>query len=76
MAQGTYSELQGSGLDFVSLLKSDEEPERGSRSADTDRLSLRSHSSLTSYNSLLPPESCKAEQLPVGTSPEVCLLLL
>ncbi|XP_074520696.1 ATP-binding cassette sub-family C member 4-like [Halichoeres trimaculatus] len=67
MAQGTYSELQGSGLDFVSLLKSDEEQERGSRSADTDRLSLRSHSSLCSYNSLLPPESSKADQLPAET---------
>ncbi|XP_041637494.1 ATP-binding cassette sub-family C member 4-like [Cheilinus undulatus] len=63
MAQGTFSELQSSGLDFVSLLKSDEEQERGSRSADTDRVSLRSHSSLTSFNSLLPPESTKGDQL-------------
>uniref|UniRef100_UPI0037E8F146 ATP-binding cassette sub-family C member 4-like n=1 Tax=Semicossyphus pulcher TaxID=241346 RepID=UPI0037E8F146 len=64
MAQGTYSELQGSGLDFVSLLKSDEEQDARSRSADTDRLSLHSHNSLCSYNSLLPPESCKSSQLP------------
>ncbi|CAJ1086991.1 LOW QUALITY PROTEIN: multidrug resistance-associated protein 4-like [Xyrichtys novacula] len=65
MAQGTYSELQSSGVDFVSLLKSDEEQEHNSRSADTDRLSLRSHSSLTSYNSLLPADSNKKDQISI-----------
>ncbi|XP_045910008.1 ATP-binding cassette sub-family C member 4-like isoform X2 [Micropterus dolomieu] len=73
MAQGTYNELQCSGLDIVSLLKSDEEQERWSRSAEPDKLSLhsqrtvRSHSSHCSNSSLLPPESNWTDQLPVDT---------
>ncbi|XP_038572955.1 multidrug resistance-associated protein 4-like isoform X2 [Micropterus salmoides] len=73
MAQGTYNELQCSGLDIVSLLKSDEEQERCSRSAEPDKLSLhsqrtvRSHSSHCSNSSLLPPESNWTDQLPVDT---------
>ncbi|XP_060888303.1 ATP-binding cassette sub-family C member 4-like [Labrus mixtus] len=63
MAQGTYSDLQGSGLDFVSLVKSVEEQDGGS--ADTDRVSLQSHRSHCSSSSLLPPDSNnKADQLP------------
>ncbi|XP_030600304.1 multidrug resistance-associated protein 4-like [Archocentrus centrarchus] len=65
--QGTYSELQSSGLDMVSLLRSDEEP----RSADPEKLSShsqrtnRSHDSHCSSSSLLPPESSCTDQLPV-----------
>ncbi|XP_041822005.1 ATP-binding cassette sub-family C member 4-like isoform X1 [Chelmon rostratus] len=72
-ALGTYSELQRSDLDIVSLLRSDEEQDRWSRSADPDRLSLHSqrttlsHSSHCSYSSLLPPESSCTDQLPVET---------
>ncbi|XP_020506427.1 LOW QUALITY PROTEIN: ATP-binding cassette sub-family C member 4 [Labrus bergylta] len=63
MAQGTYSDLQGSGLDFVSLLKSVEEQDEGS--ADADRVSLQSHGSHCSSSSLLRPDSNnKADQLP------------
>nr|XP_046238010.1 ATP-binding cassette sub-family C member 4-like isoform X2 [Scatophagus argus]XP_046238011.1 ATP-binding cassette sub-family C member 4-like isoform X2 [Scatophagus argus]XP_046238012.1 ATP-binding cassette sub-family C member 4-like isoform X2 [Scatophagus argus]XP_046238013.1 ATP-binding cassette sub-family C member 4-like isoform X2 [Scatophagus argus] len=73
MAQGTFSELLRPGLDVVSLLRSDEEQNRWSRSADPDELSLRSHrtnrshSSHCSYTSLLPPESSCTEELPVET---------
>lgn len=73
MAKGTYNELQCSGLDIVSLLKSEEEQERLSGSADRDKLSLHSqrtncsHGSHCSYSSLLPPEGNCADQLPVGT---------
>lgn len=71
MAQGTYSELCSSGLDVVSLLRSDEEQERLAQSTDADKLSShsqRTHDSHCSYSSLLPPESDGTEQLPVGTS--------
>lgn len=73
MAEGTYSELQQSGLDIVSLMRTEEEQERRSRSADPDRLSLQSqrtaqsHSSHCSHSSLLPPESSCAQDLPVGS---------
>uniref|UniRef100_A0A8C4NTG3 Multidrug resistance-associated protein 4 n=1 Tax=Dicentrarchus labrax TaxID=13489 RepID=A0A8C4NTG3_DICLA len=72
-AQGTASELQRSGLNIVSLLRSDEEQDRWSQSADPDKLSLHSqrnnlsHSSHCSYSSLLPPESDCTDQLPVET---------
>lgn len=65
MAQGTYSELQNSGLDAASLLRSDEEPERRSRSAEPDKLSL--HSSHCSYSSLPQQDSARTDQLPVRT---------
>ncbi|KAM4711153.1 ATP-binding cassette sub-family C member 4-like isoform 1-T1 [Anableps anableps] len=70
MGQGTYNELQSSGLDMVSLLRKDEEQERWSRSADSDRLSLLSqwtnfsHGSHCSHNSLLPSDSICPDQLP------------
>lgn len=73
MAQGTYTELRRSGLDIVSLLRTDEEHDRLSRSADPDKMSLlsqrtvRSHSSHSSYSSLLPPEGSGTGELPVGT---------
>uniref|UniRef100_A0A3P8TFX2 Multidrug resistance-associated protein 4 n=1 Tax=Amphiprion percula TaxID=161767 RepID=A0A3P8TFX2_AMPPE len=72
MGQGTYSELQCSGLDVVSLLRIEEEQDR-TRSADPEKLSLisqrtnHSHSSQCSYSSLLPPESNSPEQPPVQT---------
>ncbi|KAM4560262.1 ATP-binding cassette sub-family C member 4-like [Odontesthes bonariensis] len=73
MSQGTYSELHSAGLDVVSLLKSDEEQERRSRSADPERLSLHSQktnfsrSSSCSYSSLLPSDGNCTDQLPVET---------
>lgn len=82
MAQGTYSELQRSDLDIVSLLKSNEEHEQWARSADPDKLSLHSrrttlsHSSHCSYSSLLPPEINWADQIPVGTFPKYNLIFL
>ncbi|KAG8004595.1 Multidrug resistance-associated protein 4 [Nibea albiflora] len=71
-AQGTYNELQHSGLDIVSLLGSDKEHSRLSPSADGDEVSLhgqtdRSHASQPPSSSLPPPESDKADQLPVET---------
>ncbi|XP_041835127.1 ATP-binding cassette sub-family C member 4-like [Melanotaenia boesemani] len=66
MTQGTYNELQSSGLDVVCLLRSDDEQER-----DPDRLSLHSQrtnfsqSSHCSNSNLLPPDS--TDQLPVET---------
>ncbi|XP_049919634.1 ATP-binding cassette sub-family C member 4-like isoform X3 [Epinephelus moara] len=70
MAQGTYNELQSSGLDIVSLQKISEEQERLSRSGDSDRQSLlsqRTIQSQSSHSSLLPPESSCVDQLPVET---------
>ncbi|XP_033471881.1 ATP-binding cassette sub-family C member 4-like isoform X2 [Epinephelus lanceolatus] len=70
MAQGTYNELQSSGLDIVSLQKISEEQERLSRSGDSDRQSLlsqRTIQSQSSHSSLLPPESSRVDQLPVET---------
>ncbi|XP_047432400.1 ATP-binding cassette sub-family C member 4-like [Mugil cephalus] len=69
MAQGTYTELQGSGMDVASLLRSDEDQDPSSPSAEPDKLSLHSqrttlsHGSHCSYSSLLPPEG--ADKLPV-----------
>uniref|UniRef100_A0AAQ5ZXT7 Multidrug resistance-associated protein 4 n=1 Tax=Amphiprion ocellaris TaxID=80972 RepID=A0AAQ5ZXT7_AMPOC len=71
MGQGTYSELQCSGLDVVSLLRIEEEQDR-TRSADPEKLSLisqrtnHSHSSQCSYSSLLPAESNSPEQPPAA----------
>ncbi|XP_072240527.1 ATP-binding cassette sub-family C member 4-like isoform X2 [Leuresthes tenuis] len=73
MSRGTYSELQSSGLDMVSLLRSDEEQERPPRSADPEILSLHSQrtnfsrSSSCSYSSLLPSDGSCIDQLPVET---------
>ncbi|KAM9334128.1 ATP-binding cassette sub-family C member 4-like [Symphorus nematophorus] len=73
MAKGSYSELQRLDCDIMSLLRSDEEQDRWSRSADPDKLSLNSqrtthsHSSHCSYSSLLPQENNYTEQLPVET---------
>ncbi|XP_049425689.1 ATP-binding cassette sub-family C member 4-like [Epinephelus fuscoguttatus] len=70
MAQGTYNELQSSGLDIVSLQKISEGQERLSRSGDSDRQSLlsqRTIQSQSSQSSLLPPESSRVDQLPVET---------
>ncbi|KAM9836010.1 ATP-binding cassette sub-family C member 4-like [Aulostomus maculatus] len=73
MAHSTYNELQGSGLDIVTLLKSDEDLGRWSQSADPDKQSShsmrtsQSHNSHCSYSSLLPPESNGPDHLPVET---------
>uniref|UniRef100_A0A668S9Z1 Multidrug resistance-associated protein 4 n=1 Tax=Oreochromis aureus TaxID=47969 RepID=A0A668S9Z1_OREAU len=62
MVQGTYSELQSTGLDMVSLLRSDEEQEQMSQFADPEKLSLQSRwtndsdSSHCFLNCPLPPE--------------------
>uniref|UniRef100_A0A671USD4 Multidrug resistance-associated protein 4-like n=1 Tax=Sparus aurata TaxID=8175 RepID=A0A671USD4_SPAAU len=58
MCQGTYNQLQHSGLDIVSLLRSEEEQDRLSQLASPGRLSLysqRSNGSHCSHSSLLPP---------------------
>ena len=67
MAQGTYKELHSSGLDMMSLMRSDEEQEQWPPSGDSDKLSLRSQRTNCSHSSLLPPESHLTNQLPVGT---------
>ncbi|KAM3862000.1 ATP-binding cassette sub-family C member 4-like [Diretmus argenteus] len=72
VARGTYSELQGSGLDFTSLLKEreDQEEERQSTTPIPGALSRRSHtfsqSSMRSLSSSLYSLMEGAEQLPVG----------
>ncbi|XP_061760631.1 ATP-binding cassette sub-family C member 4-like [Nerophis ophidion] len=69
IAQGTYSELQSSGLDVGCLLKSTEEQEQQSWSANCDAVSLasrwtnHSNSSLHSHSSLLPPACGGYDQL-------------
>lgn len=75
MAQGTYGELRHSGLDIMSLLRTDEEQDQLSRAGDLDKMSVlsqrtaRSHSSHSSFSSLLPAESIgNANDLPVGAS--------
>lgn len=77
MVQGTYSELQTSGLDIVSLLRSDAEAHSvGSCSVDPEELSLRSqwticsHGSDCSSSSLLLPDSSCTDQLHVGIFPK------
>ncbi|XP_076736105.1 ATP-binding cassette sub-family C member 4 [Maylandia zebra] len=71
MVQGSYSELQSSDLDMVSLLRRDEEQEQLSPFADPEKLSLQSrwtndsHSSHCFLNCPLPPESTYTEHLPV-----------
>ncbi|XP_030265342.1 multidrug resistance-associated protein 4-like [Sparus aurata] len=71
MCQGTYNQLQHSGLDIVSLLRSEEEQDRLSQLASPGRLSLysqRSNGSHCSHSSLLPPpESTGTQQLPMET---------
>uniref|UniRef100_A0A3P8RCJ0 Multidrug resistance-associated protein 4 n=1 Tax=Astatotilapia calliptera TaxID=8154 RepID=A0A3P8RCJ0_ASTCA len=63
MVQGSYSELQSSDLDMVSLLRRDEEQEQLSPFADPEKLSLQSrwtndsHSSHCFLNCPLPPET-------------------
>lgn len=72
VAQGTYRELQCSDLDIVSLLRSDEEQDRWSQTADPDRQSAHSQSTIPSQSShcsdsrLLPQESSGNKELPVG----------
>ncbi|XP_006804146.1 multidrug resistance-associated protein 4-like isoform X1 [Neolamprologus brichardi] len=72
MVQRTYSELQTSGLDIVSLLRSDAEAHSvGSCSVDPEKLSLLSqwticsHGSHCSSSSLLLPDSSCTDQLHV-----------
>ncbi|KAK5891406.1 hypothetical protein CgunFtcFv8_018661 [Champsocephalus gunnari] len=75
MAEGTYNELQSSGLNFQSLQRSDEDQECSIRSPEPDRLSLlskRTNNSHSSQSSLLVPESRFTEQqLPAETVPSV-----
>ncbi|XP_068575447.1 ATP-binding cassette sub-family C member 4-like isoform X2 [Cebidichthys violaceus] len=70
MTQGTYNELQFSGLDIESLQKTNEEQKQWSRPSDPDKVSLlsqRTNHSHSSHSSLLPPEGHRADQLPVET---------
>ncbi|KAM6893505.1 ATP-binding cassette sub-family C member 4-like [Xenentodon cancila] len=71
MVQGTYNELQHSGLDVMSLLRHEEDQEQISRSLDPDKVSLVSqkthfsHGSHSSYCSLLPSDNNCIQQLPI-----------
>ncbi|XP_034411150.1 multidrug resistance-associated protein 4-like isoform X3 [Cyclopterus lumpus] len=70
MAQGTYNELQLSGLDVESLQKTNEEQKQRSGPADSDQVSLlsqRTNHSHSSDCSLLPPEGHRTDPLPVET---------
>ncbi|XP_068165847.1 ATP-binding cassette sub-family C member 4-like isoform X1 [Antennarius striatus] len=73
VAQGSYRDLQHSGLNVVSLLKSDNDVDPSSRSSDPDRQSLlsrrtkSSRGSHSSASSLLPPEGSATHELPVET---------
>uniref|UniRef100_A0A3P9DI95 Multidrug resistance-associated protein 4 n=1 Tax=Maylandia zebra TaxID=106582 RepID=A0A3P9DI95_9CICH len=49
MVQGSYSELQSSDLDMVSLLRRDEEQEQLSPFADPEKLSLQSRKTMFKY---------------------------
>ncbi|KAF3857402.1 hypothetical protein F7725_009261 [Dissostichus mawsoni] len=75
MAEGTYNELQSSGLNFQSLQTSDEDQECSVRSPEPDRLSLlskRTNNSHSSQSSLLVSESrFTDQQLPAETVPSV-----
>nr|XP_057941813.1 ATP-binding cassette sub-family C member 4-like isoform X2 [Doryrhamphus excisus] len=67
MAQGTYSELQSSGLDVGFLLRSPEEQEQQWRNASCDAVSLASRRTIhsnASHGSLLTPEGASHEHLP------------
>uniref|UniRef100_A0A087XBS8 Multidrug resistance-associated protein 4 n=1 Tax=Poecilia formosa TaxID=48698 RepID=A0A087XBS8_POEFO len=66
MGQGSYGELQRSGLDVVSLLRKDEEQ-------NSDKLSLHSqwtNFSHSSHSSLLPADTGYSDQLPVVVQAE------
>ncbi|XP_015233347.1 PREDICTED: multidrug resistance-associated protein 4-like isoform X1 [Cyprinodon variegatus] len=71
IGQGSYSELQSSDLDVVSLLMRDVEQERSPGLPDSDKCSLHSqwtnfsHGSHCSHSSLLPSDSTCSDQLPV-----------
>ncbi|XP_061571906.1 ATP-binding cassette sub-family C member 4-like [Cololabis saira] len=69
MVQGTYAELQRSGLDVVTVLRQEEDQKRMSRSVDPEIESLASrgtnfsHLSHSSHCSLLPTEHDCTKQL-------------
>ncbi|XP_034007075.1 multidrug resistance-associated protein 4-like [Trematomus bernacchii] len=75
MAEGTYNELQSSGLNFQSLQRSDEDQKCSIRSPEPDRMSIlskRTNNSNSSQSSLLVPESrFTDQQLPAETVPSV-----
>ena len=59
VAQGGYTELQMSGLDFTSLLKEDGEEEQQGMSKELAR-------SQTVSNTSVPTVNDKSDQMPVG----------
>lgn len=63
MTQGTYHELNSTGFDMVSLMKSDEDLCPGA--LEPDKPSIRSRNTTHSHGSLLQPDS-SADELPVG----------
>lgn len=73
VAQGTYKELQSSGLDVGFLLKSQEEQDRPYLAANSDKESIcskrtnHSNSSVYSHGPLLPPECNGPDLLPVSS---------
>ncbi|CAG5865642.1 unnamed protein product [Menidia menidia] len=64
VGRGTYSELQGSGLDFTTLLKEDQEEEQQDRTPLPGTVSCRSH---TSDNSSISSLSSSQYSLIEGT---------
>ncbi|XP_072539980.1 ATP-binding cassette sub-family C member 4 isoform X3 [Salminus brasiliensis] len=64
VAQGTYSELLHSGVDFTSLLKKDEEEELSGGTVGTCRTRTLSQNSVRSRTSSLLSDKDEAEQLP------------
>ncbi|XP_077399671.1 ATP-binding cassette sub-family C member 4-like isoform X2 [Vanacampus margaritifer] len=72
MAQGTYSELQNSGLDVGFLVKNQQEQEHPYMSANCDKESTSSKrtncSNSSLYSPLLPPEGSSPDLLPVETA--------
>ncbi|XP_068447107.1 ATP-binding cassette sub-family C member 4-like [Clinocottus analis] len=70
MAQGTYTELESSGVDIESLQMTEDEQRQCARPADLDKVSVlsqRTNHSHGSDSTLLPPESDRTDQLPVET---------
>ncbi|XP_056156902.1 ATP-binding cassette sub-family C member 4-like [Lampris incognitus] len=64
VAQGTYSELQSSGLDFTSLLKKDEEEEQQIQHEVSSRSRTLSQNSVLSHTSSVHSVKDGADQLP------------
>ncbi|KAM9344115.1 LOW QUALITY PROTEIN: ATP-binding cassette sub-family C member 4-like [Pholidichthys leucotaenia] len=70
VARGTYSELQGSGLDVTSLLEADKEQEKEGRTSVSGMASMSSMSSMSSLSSSQYSLIEGTEQLNMVVQPE------